>query len=91
MSNNVVTLTGTVLKTTWTPPTLRSSTCEITVLSRDLVPLNNCLLNIEDAMVTLMVEAARLSAFLDGQEDEVAERIFEIVERAERVVGGDDE
>jgi hypothetical protein len=69
--NNVVTLTGSPLRTSPTPPTLRLQTCEITEDTRQLVPLNNCLLAIE-------AEFRRLLALLGGHTDEAAERIADI-------------
>jgi len=76
----VVTMTGAPLTTTRTPPVPRLSTCEVTALNRDLVPLNNCGLALE-------AEMRRLLALLGGDVEEWKERVCEV---AERVRGGDE-
>jgi len=75
--NNVVTLTGSPLTTSRTPPTLRLQTCELTARNRDLVPLNNCLLALE-------AELRRLLALLGGDVEEWRDRVCDVAEH----VGG---
>jgi hypothetical protein len=75
--SNVLTLAGTPLTTTRTVPTPRLATCEITESTRQLVPINNCLLALE-------AELRRLLALLGGDVEEWRDRVCDVAEK----VGG---